>query len=146
MRLPPLAMLVNVQHHSWRVRPALPVLKFAAAVTFPLLTLAFGRRDAAAWALSGLAALGLIGWAVRDLIAPVRLAADPDGLTLVVGFAGRRRLAWSQIEGVRLDRRQRLGLRAELLEIDTGDTIHQFGAYDLGVPPAEVAHALLGYR
>ena len=65
---------------------------------------------------------GLAGWALRDLIAPVRLAADADGVTVVTGFARRRRhLPWAQIERVRVDRRDRLGLRSEMLEIDAGD-------------------------
>jgi hypothetical protein len=134
--------LVTVEHHIWRVRPALPVLKIAAAVALPLLTLAFRSTDRTAWAVAGVAAAALGGWALRDLVTPVRLAADPDGLVVAVGFAGRRRIPWSRVEGVRVDRRQRRGLRNELLEIDTGDTVHVLSAHDLGTPPQEVADLL----
>jgi hypothetical protein len=73
---------------------------------------------------------------------PVRLRADAEGVTLIAGVARRRRLAWSQIERVRVDERHRLGLRTELLEIDTGDALHLFTEHDLGVPPADVLAAL----
>ena len=34
-------------------------------------------------------AVGLAVYGLRDLLAPVRLAADGDGLTVVTGFAGQ---------------------------------------------------------
>jgi hypothetical protein len=98
------------------------------------------------WVLAAVAAVGLAGWALRDVLVPVRLAADPGGVTVVVGLAGRRRLAWSQIERVRVDRRERLGLRSELLELDAGDTLHLFSVHQLGAEPDEVAAALSALR
>jgi hypothetical protein len=129
----------------WRVTPALPGLKLAGATAFVLLAVVFGG-DPVRLVLAGAAALALAGWALRDLIAPVRLAADPDGITVVVGFAGRRHLPWSQVERVRVDTRPRLGLRTETLEIDTGETLHLFSSYDLGAPPADVAARLAALR
>jgi hypothetical protein len=130
---------------AWRVKPVLPLAKLLGAAALVLLALGLGQ-GAAGFAAGGVVAAGLAVWAVRDLVAPVRLAADPDGVTVITGFAGRRRLAWSQIERVRLDRRDRLGLSTELLEIDTGGTLHLLSVHDLGAPPAEVADALAALR
>jgi hypothetical protein len=125
---------------EWRVARKLPAVKLVAAALFALLG-AFVATDVVGRSLVALAAAGLVASAVRDLVLPVRLRADAEGLTLVAGVA-RRRLPWSQIERVRLDERQRLGLRTELLEIDTGDELHFLGERDLGVPPAEALTAL----
>jgi hypothetical protein len=130
----------------WHIKPVLPVTKGLGAVAVIVLAAAFGRPDPVQWFLAAVAALGLAGWALRDLIAPVRLAADPDGVTVIVGYAGRRRLAWSQIERVRLDRRDRLGIRTELLEIDADDNLYLFSVHDLGAPPDEVLAELQAVR
>jgi hypothetical protein len=132
--------------HSWRINPVLPVAKLVGAVALAGLAWAFGRHDPVQWVLAGVVVLGLLGWALRDGIAPVRLAASPDGLTVLSGFAGRRHLAWSAIERIRVDRRERRGLRTELLEIDAGDSLHLFSIHDLGTPPQEVAALLEGLR
>jgi len=87
-------------------------------------------------------AAALVGWALRDWIIPVRLAADAEGLTVIAGLASRRRLPWSQIEHVRVDRRERLGLRSELLEVDAGESLFLFSAHELGAEPSDVAAAL----
>jgi hypothetical protein len=130
----------------WRIKPVLPVTKMLGAVAVLVLVMAFGRRDPVQWFLVVVVTIGLAAWALRDLIAPVRLAADPDGVTLVVGYAGRRRLPWSQIERVRVDRRDRLGLRSELLELDIGDNIYLFSVHQLGAEPEDVAAQLAELR
>jgi Bacterial PH domain len=122
----------------WRIKPILPVTKGLGAVAIVVLVFAFGRDDAVQWVLAGAVALGLLGWALRDLVAPVRLAADTEGVTVVEGFARRRWLPWSQIERVRLDRRVRLGLTAELLEIDADDALFLLSMHDLGADPHDV--------
>jgi hypothetical protein len=76
----------------------------------------------------------------------VRIAADAAGITVVAGYAGRRELPWRRIERIRVDNRPRFGLRTETLEIDAGETLHLFGAYELGAPPAEVAARLEALR
>jgi hypothetical protein len=131
---------------TWRINPALPVTKLLGAVALPVLCWAFGGRNAVQWVLVGIAVLALAGWALRDLIAPVRLAADPGGITVVAGFAGRRHLPWSQIEQVRVDRHEHRGLRSEMLEIDAGTTLHLFSRQDLNAFPDEVAEALTALR
>jgi Bacterial PH domain len=126
---------------EWRVAGKLPAVKLIAAALFVLLGL-FVATDPAGRSLAIAAAAGLVGYALRDLALPVRLSADAEGLTLVAGVARRRRLAWSQIERVRVDERTRLGLRTELLEIDTGDALHLFSENDLGAPPTDALAAL----
>lgn len=126
---------------SWRVSPRLAGGKLAAAAVFALITL-FLADEPVSRTLAGLATLALILGAVRDFAVPVRLSADAAGITLVSGVAARRRLAWSQVERVRVDARSRLGLRSELLEIDAGDTLHLFSENQLGVPPGDAAAVL----
>jgi hypothetical protein len=130
----------------WRIKPVIPVTKVLGAVAVIVLAVAFGRRDPVQWFLAIAAAIGLAAWAARDLIAPVRLAADPDGVTVVVGFAGHRRLAWAQIAHVRMDRRERLGLRSNLLELDAEDNIYLFSVHDLGADPEDVLRSMLELR
>jgi hypothetical protein len=126
----------------WRIKPVLPVTKLLGAVAIVVLAFAFIRRDPVQWTIALTAAAGLVIWALRDLIAPVRLAADADGVTVVVGFAGRRRHGWSDIERVRLDRRDRLGVKSESLEIDTDDALYLFSMHDLGADPRDVLQVL----
>lgn len=128
----------------WRVRPALAWAKAAGVLIFVFgFTLATDavQRSAAA---TGVVVLGL--YALRDVVAPVRLAADPDGLTVIVGYAGRRRLAWSQVELIRVDDRERFGLRSRMLEIDAGESLHLFSEYDLGASVEDVAEELARLR
>lgn len=131
---------------QWRVPAVLPVAKAAGALVLVALGVLFQGDDTVRLALAGLAAAALAGWAVRDLVAPVRLAVDADGITVIRGFAGRRLLPWSAVEAIRVDRRTRRGLTAETLEVDAGEALHLFGRYDLDAPPEEVAEALRAAR
>jgi hypothetical protein len=131
---------------EWRIKPVLPVSKLIGVVAVVVLAFAFAGRDPVRWVLAAAVVAGLLGWALRDLLRPVRLAADADGVTVVTGFAGRRRLAWSEIERVRVDRRTHRGLRSEMLELDAGEAIYLFSANDLGALPEEVATALADLR
>ena len=141
-------LVVPVEHDaapptqvSFRVDGRLTAVKVTGAVIFLLLALAF-LGDAAREVFSGAAAVVLAGYAVRDLAAPRRLSADPDGVTVVAGFAGHRRLGWTEIQRVRVDQRRRLGTRSELLEIDTGDQLYLFSGYDLGTPVWQAVRVL----
>ncbi|MGC4814087.1 PH domain-containing protein [Micromonospora sp. DT228] len=131
---------------QWRVSASLPAAKLAGAVLLVALGLLFADDDPVRLVLAVLAAAALVAWAVRDLIAPVRLAVDPAGLTVIRGFAGRQLLPWPAIEAITVDRRPRLGLTSEVLEIDAGESLHLFGRYDLGTDPEEVAVALRAAR
>jgi len=131
---------------QWRIKPVLPVTKLMGAVAVIVLAAAFGGSDPVRWSLAAVAAVALTVWALRDLVAPVRLAADTVGVTVIAGFARRRHLPWQQIERVRVDRRSHRGLRSELLELDAGDAIYLFSANELGALPEDVAVALADLR
>lgn len=130
----------------WRVNRTLPVLKLIGAGFLLALGVLFADGDPVRLGVASLAAIGLLGWAVRDLVAPVRLAIGTDGITVLRGFAGRRHIPWPAVERISVDTRPRLGLRTETLEIDTGDTLHLLTQYDLGTSPAEVATVLEAAR
>ncbi|WP_176308586.1 PH domain-containing protein [Micromonospora sp. NBS 11-29] len=131
---------------QWRVPRVLPAVKALGALALIALGLLFAAGDPVPPTLAGLAAAGLLAWALRDVVAPVRLAVDQDGLTVVRGFAGRRRLPWATVEAIRLDRRSRRGHTAETLEIDAGESLHLFGRRDLDAPLDEVAATLTAAR
>jgi hypothetical protein len=126
---------------SYRVDRRLLAVKVAGAVVFLLAALAF-HDDRPTLAFTGLATAVLVVYALRDVIAPVRLAADRDGVTVVSGYAGHDRLAWGEVERVRLDQRRRLGTRSNLLEIDAGERLYLLSSYDLNAHPQDVAEAL----
>jgi len=130
----------------WRVPVKVPVLKVAGAIAFLVGGPVLGDGDPVRLALAVISALALAVWAARDVVAPVRLAADAYGVTVVAGFAGRRRLAWREIEKITLDQRSRRGLRSGIVEIDTGESLHLFSRYDLDAPPDEVVAGLLAAR
>lgn len=132
----------DVTASRWRVRPTVPVLKLTGAVVLVGLGLLLGAGDPVPIGVTVLAAAVLLGWAIRDLVAPVRLAIDPAGVTVIRGFAGRRHLDWARIERIAVDDRPRLGLRSQTLELDAGDSLHFFSRHDLGAEPDEVAEIL----
>lgn len=121
----------------WAKLAGLAVLAAIAALATP---------DPPGLALLGVAALALAAYAVRDLVAPVRLAADRDGVTVISGYAGRHRLTWSEITRVRVDRQTRFLSRSEFLEIDTADRLYLLSGYDLGVPVREAEATLAALR
>src|SRR5690242_16851892 len=103
----------------WRVNSRLTWIKIAGAAVFLIAAVVFGS-DPVGVAIAVIAAAALGAYALRDLLAPVRLAADPTGVTVVSGFAGHRHLAWGEIERIRVLERRRFGSRNQLLEIDAG--------------------------
>ncbi|MFG1606988.1 PH domain-containing protein [Actinoplanes sp. NPDC049265] len=122
----------------WRIKPVLPVTKGLGAVAVMVLVTAFGRDEAVQWVLAGAVTIGCALWALRDLVAPIRLAADAAGVTVIAGFARRVWLPWAQIDRVRLDRRERLGIATQLLEIDADEALYLFSMHDLGTDPHDV--------
>lgn len=131
---------------QWRVPPALPAVKLVGAAGVLALGFLLAEGDLLRPVLGVLAAALLAGWAARDLIAPVRLAVDVDGITVSTGWRGRRHLPWSAVKTIRADRRTGRGLTGPALEIDAGESLHLFSRLDLGADPAEVADALLTAR
>ena len=131
---------------QWRIKPVLPVTKAMGTVAVLVLAAAFAGRDPVRWLLAAVLAVVLAAWALRDLVAPVRLAADAAGVTVLTGFARRRHLPWAQIQRVRVDYSTRRGLRTELLELDAGESIYLFSAHELGALPEDVAVSLSDLR
>jgi hypothetical protein len=126
---------------SWRVDRRLTIAKLVGAAIFTLAAV-LGYPDPGQVIIVGLAAALLIVLGVRDLIVPVRLAATPEGVTVVTGFAGRRRIAWSEVANIRVDARRGILLRSQVLELDTGDNLYFFSGNDLGASCEEVAERL----
>ncbi len=126
--------------------PAVPVVKLGAAGVVLALGLLLAGGDLLRPVLGALAAAVLAGWGARDLLAPVRLAVDADGITVPAGWTGRRHVPWPAVETIRVDRRPGRALAGPVLEIDAGDSLHLFSRNDLGADPVEVADALLAAR
>ena len=129
---------------SFRVPTRVPVAKFVLAALLLLASLVTGEPLASL--VGVLAAAGLAAYGLRDVLSPVRLAADATGLDLVRGYAGRRHLAWSDVERLHVDERLRLGVRTQLLEIDADVELYQFSRFDLGADPPEALAAVLAVR
>jgi hypothetical protein len=122
---------------SYRVEGRLTRYKIAGMLALAVAAAVLGWHDRGAILMVGIGVVVLGGYAARDLLAPVRVAADLDGLTVIGGFASRHRLTWDQIERVRVDERVRFGRRAQLLEIDAGAELYLFGQAELGGPTCE---------
>jgi Bacterial PH domain len=129
----------------WRVAPATTFAKLAGAVLLGAVAATSGA-ERERLLLAAVGALALATYGLRDLLAPVRLAADTEGVTVVSGYAGHRRIPWREVERVGVGAHRTLGLRTEVLEIDTGESLHLFGRHDLGAPCDEVERVLLTLR
>jgi len=129
----------------WRVSTGFTALKSLAAIGL-LLAGVFAAKDSRMLTAALVAAAILGVYALRDVVAPVRLAADLDGVTVVSGYAGHRRVAWADVERMRVDARSRGGMRSELLEIDAGEHLFLLSRYDLNAHPADVYEELLRLR
>jgi hypothetical protein len=131
---------------EWRVRPAATVLKGVGAVAFVGAGLWAGRTDRVGLAIGLAGAVVLAALALRDLVLSVSLAADREGVT-VRGLLGHRRVPWSEVERIRVDRRSRRGIRSELVEIDCDTELHLFGRTQLGgADCADVVRQLTALR
>jgi len=115
---------------------ALSLIGAAAAVLSP---------DPAGQVFFAGAALVLLGYTVTDLVFWPRLTADAEGL-LVRTPLTRARIAWSDVEAVRADARERLGLRSVTLEIDAGEQLLVFSRRALGADPERVAGLISAFK
>ncbi|MDH2424892.1 PH domain-containing protein [Sphaerisporangium sp. TRM90804] len=130
---------------QWRVRREATVLKWAVAAGFAVFA-AVLREDVRGMLLCAGGALLFAGFALRDTLAPVRLAADDHGVTVVTGLASRLQVPWTQITHIRVARHARYGLRWDMLEVETKDGLHLFSSHELGVPCDTVADELFQFR
>ncbi|WP_327580794.1 PH domain-containing protein [Nonomuraea sp. NBC_00507] len=127
----------------WRVRRELAVFKILGGLVCAGLAVYWWLAGDVRGVILAVPAAVLVGaMGLRDLIVPVRLAADESGITVVHGFAGKRHVPWEAIWDIKVDVRRRWGLRSGMLEIDTGDHLHVFSPHELGASPTEVAAAL----
>jgi hypothetical protein len=120
-------------------------VKLAGAVLLAVVAATSGA-ERGRLLLVGVAALALAAWGLRDVLAPVRLAADAEGVTVVTGYAGRHRIPWADVERVSVGEHRSLGRHTQILEIDTGETLHLFSRHDLGAPCEDVEQALTALR
>lgn len=130
---------------QWRVPVAVPLVKLVGAAVLVVATVTIAH-DLVGAALGLLVAAGLGASASRDLLLPVRLEADDEGVTVLAGFRGRRRYPWARIERIRVDDRRRLLGRSTMLEIDVDADLYFLSRYELGVHPNEVVEALTTLR
>ncbi len=121
----------------WRVDRTMMVAKGIGIIAFAAIPQVFETNTASRW-FGIVVAAALAGYLVRDLVAPVRLEADADGVTVIQGFASHRRIPWADVDRVRVDKRRRSGF----LEIETEASLHLFSRYDLSMPPDQAAEML----
>ena len=121
------------------------VAKVAGTALFALAALWFSS-DGVRFVLALAAALPVGSFAVRDLLIPVRLAVDDEGVSVARGFFGLRHLAWGEIVRIRVDERRRFGTVSALLEIDVDTTIFLFGKHEIGADPRDVSETLNRWR
>lgn len=130
---------------TWRVPRHVVAIKVAVTAVLALSALWFSY-DTARFAVAAIATLVAAAYAVRDLVWPVRLAADAEGVGVSRGFFGLRFLTWDQIVRIRVDERRRFGTVTRLLEIDVDYTLFLFSRHELGADPQEVADTLHALR
>lgn len=128
--------------HEWRCPHSHVKLKIIAGLVLAMITAA-SLGNPTQMTIMGLGTAVLLVLALRDVIVPVRLAADAEGIRVVRGFATLDRVAWADIERIRVDTRIRLSSTSRLVEIDTGETLYLLGASELGAPVDEVVQTLL---
>jgi hypothetical protein len=128
----------------WRADVRLTITALLGFVVFVAAALLV--HDKLGAVLLVIAALICALYGVRGVLAPVRLSADGEGLTVIRGYRGRARLAWADVERVTVQRRSRLGMRSQFLEIDAGEQLYLLSPYDLSTEPDAVAASLRKLR
>lgn len=98
----------------------------------------FLTHDAAGRLLFVIAAAILAAYAVTDIVFWPRVQAGPAGLKLHTPTL-RGSFGWDQVQSVRADARQRLGLRLVTLEIDVADNLVVLSRRTLGTDPERAA-------
>lgn len=125
----------------WRVSSPLIALKAAGVLLFSSAAV-ISVSQPVGIVITLVAAATLAGSLLRDLLVPVRVMVGSEGLSVVSGFAGRRSLPWRAITRIHVDERRRLGVRSQLLEIETAESLYLFGGSELSAPVESVAAEL----
>lgn len=131
---------------QWRVRREFTFAKWAGAAGFAVIAVVLLAVDRRGMLLCAGGALLLGGFAVRDTLAPVRLAADDLGVTVVTGLKSRHLVPWRDVTYIRVERNARYGLRWDMLEIETEENLHTFSSHELGTSCVSVAEELFRLR
>ena len=129
------------QQTSWGPRPI-----GVAALGIAGLIMAIGCvtvvTDPPGRLLGGIAAVGLLVFAIFSWIARPKLAITDAGLR-VRGWFSTRTLARGDIKLIRITEFRRIGRKVQLLEIDTTeDRLSVFTRWDLGTNPLDVLDVL----
>jgi len=95
--------------------------------------------------LAALTAAVLAAYVATDLLFRPRVLATADGIVINSPLL-RTSLAWPEIEDVRADVRQRLGLRSSTLEIDAGATLAVLSRRAIGADPEAAAALIAAFR
>lgn len=127
-----------------RFRPYPWLTALAAAATLVAVGLAWEAHDAPSRLMFAVAAVVVAAYAIGDVVFSPRLTADRTGIRVRSPMT-RADLRWDEIEAVRADTRDRLGLRSTTLEIDTGETVIVFSKRSLGADPEFVARKVRAF-
>ena len=122
---------------QWHADGAVTVAKLLGVGLFAAVPPALSLNAAARWFGAAVAA-ALVVYALRDVIAPIRLSANRVGVRVISGFAGHRDIAWDDIERMRIIRQR----GSTFLEIETAESVHLFSRYDLSAHPTDVLDIL----
>ena len=121
----------------------LTALAAAGVVIAAVAALLAGDGPGRLLALVAVVVLG--AYAVGDVVFSPRLEADADGLVIRTPST-RARLAWADVEHVRADSRQRLGLRSMSLEVDAGAVLVVLSRRAIGTDPEQAADLVNAFR
>ncbi|SHG20671.1 PH domain-containing protein [Jatrophihabitans endophyticus] len=126
---------------SVRFAPDRRVTAAAAVGALVAAVLAAVTDDAAGRLLLLVGVVVLLALVAGDLVFSPRLVADAGGVVVRSPLA-RVALPWPQIEAVRADTRDRLGLRSTTLEVDAGSTLVVCSRRAIGADPAAAAELI----
>mgnify|MGYP000101885850 FL=1 len=129
------------QQTRWQPRTS-GILAFAALGLILAIVSVTGITDPPGRVLCGVAAVGLLVFAITGLRGRPKLAITHDGLTLR-GPLRTTTLHRADITRIRITEIRRIGRKVRLLEIDaTDDRLFVLTRWDLGTDPLDVLDAL----
>jgi hypothetical protein len=125
----------------WRFGPDRRLSAAYVGAALIAVAAAFLTSDRAGRLMFAIAALVLTAYAVTDFVYWPRLVAGRSGLVVHTPTL-RGSFGWDQVESVRADSRQRLGLRLVTLEVDVAETLVIFSRRALGTDPERAAELI----
>jgi len=130
-----------MQQTDWAPNPA-GIAGIGIAATLMAIGCVTVVTDTPGRILTGVAAVGLLVFAIGSWRARPRLAITPDGL-VYRGWLRTQTLRRPDISLVRITEFRRIGRKVRLLEIDTSDDrLIVLSRWDLGTDPLDVLDAL----